>query len=73
MAVKKGEAALCVWSHAMMGEYEREEIFKTGCAPNLISLLDRGDAEERHGAMGCISTLALSEKHITEVVSNKAS
>jgi len=72
-AVKKGEAALHVWSHALLGEDEREEVFKTGCAANLAVLLDRGDDEERYGAMGCISALALSEKHIIEVASNKAS
>lgn len=71
--MKKGEAALHVWTHAMLGDNEREDIFKTGCASNLATLLERGDLDERFGAIGCISALVLSEKHITEVVSNKAS
>ncbi len=47
---------------------QREEIFKAGIAPLLQQLLERGDVEERHAAMGCVSVLALSEKHIAEVV-----
>ncbi|KAG2433810.1 hypothetical protein HXX76_008167 [Chlamydomonas incerta] len=64
----KLEAALNIWSMAIAGEEEREEIFKAGIAPLLQQLLERGDVEERHAAMGCVSVLALSEKHIAEVV-----
>ncbi|PNW76200.1 hypothetical protein CHLRE_12g544115v5 [Chlamydomonas reinhardtii] len=53
---------------AIAGEEEREEIFKAGIALLLQQLLERGDVEERHAAMGCVSVLALSEKHVTEVV-----
>ena len=69
--VKRGEAALHVWSHSMQGEDEREDVFKSGCAANLLLLVDRGDAEERFGCMGCLSALAASEKHIAEIINNK--
>ncbi len=48
-------------------------MFKTGCATNLIIMLDRGDADEKCAAMGAISLLAQSEKHMTEVVNTKVS
>ena len=42
--VKKGEAALHIWSHAMLGENEREDVFKTGCVINLMSMVRGRDA-----------------------------
>lgn len=50
---------------------QREEIFKTGCVPNLVSMLERGDTDDKLAAVGAISVLARSEKHITEVISSK--
>lgn len=109
--VRRGEAALHLWSHAIRGEPEvrstlgaytkdllnhvrrscrglaiglpemqaastllmpqREEIFKTGCIPNLLSMLERGDTDDKFAAIGAITVLARSEKHITEVISSK--
>ncbi len=39
--------------------------------PQLVSLLERGHIEERHGACGALYGLAQSEKHINEVISNR--
>ncbi|KAG2484368.1 hypothetical protein HYH03_016784 [Edaphochlamys debaryana] len=64
-------AALNIWSIVLGGEEEREDVFKAGLIPLLQSLLERGDVEERHATMGCISVLALSDKHIGEVVTNR--
>ncbi|GFR49626.1 hypothetical protein Agub_g11698 [Astrephomene gubernaculifera] len=61
-------AALNIWSMVLGGEDEREEVFKAGLVPLLQHLLERGDVEERHAAMGCLAVLAQSEKHVNEVV-----
>ena len=55
----------------MKGEPEREEIFKTTCIPNLHEAADKGTADEKFGAIGAISALILSEKHVAEVVTSK--
>jgi hypothetical protein len=57
-------ACSCHWA-------QREEIFKTSCIPQLISLLERGQEDERHGACGAICALAQSEKHITEIINHR--
>ncbi|GLC34833.1 hypothetical protein PLESTB_001169200 [Pleodorina starrii] len=64
-------AALNIWSMVLGGEDEREEVFKAGICPLLHTLLERGDVEERHAAMGCLSVLAQSEKHVAEVVTHR--
>ncbi|GAX80304.1 hypothetical protein CEUSTIGMA_g7742.t1 [Chlamydomonas eustigma] len=69
--VKRIEAILCIWSFANLSEEKREEIFKTGCGPNILSLVDRGDVEDKFAIMGAISALAQSDKHGHEVISNK--
>ncbi|GIL49673.1 hypothetical protein Vafri_5971 [Volvox africanus] len=71
--VVKGKltAALNIWSMVLGGEDEREEVFKAGLCPLLHVLLERGDVEERHAAIGCLSVLAQSEKHIAEVATNR--
>ncbi|EFJ45247.1 hypothetical protein VOLCADRAFT_94450 [Volvox carteri f. nagariensis] len=65
-------AALNIWSMVLGAEEEREEVFKAGICPVLHVLLERGDVEERHAAMGCLAVLAQSEKHVAEVVTNRA-
>jgi hypothetical protein len=50
---------------------QREEIFKTGCGSNILSLVDRGDVEDKFAIMGAISALAQSDKHGHEVLSSK--
>lgn len=69
--VHKVDALLIIWSHAMKGEVEREEIFKTAVLPNIQQLLDKGTVEDKFGAIGALSALAVSEKHVAELVTNK--
>ncbi|KXZ53324.1 hypothetical protein GPECTOR_7g1218 [Gonium pectorale] len=50
----------------------RDEVFKFGQIHQLLQiLLERGDVEERHAAVGCLAVLAQSDKHIADVVTNK--
>ncbi|KAL6758293.1 armadillo-type protein [Haematococcus lacustris] len=67
--VRKSEAAMCIWSHALGGELQREDIFKTQCIGFLVSMLERGQVEEKHAACGALYALAQSDKHLPEVVS----
>ncbi|KAJ9512889.1 hypothetical protein QJQ45_029134 [Haematococcus lacustris] len=67
--VRKSEAAMCIWSHALGGEVQREDIFKTQCIGFLVGMLERGQVEEKHAACGALYALAQSDKHLPEVVS----
>jgi len=69
--VRKGEAALQLWSHALGGEAHREEIFKGQCTTHIITLLEKGDHDDKFAAVGLLSVLVLSDKHIQEVVNGK--
>lgn len=71
--VRKIEAAIKVWSHALGSDYQREEIFKTQCIPQLQTLLERGLPEEKFAACGAIHALAQSDKHVAEVVNPRVS
>jgi len=66
--LRKVEGAIKIWSHALLGEGQREEIFKANCLPQLIALFERGAQDERFAACGAIYALAQSDKHIAEVV-----
>ena len=50
---------------------QRDEVFKSQCHLNLLTMLDRGDVEERHAAIGALGALAKSEKHVLDILSNK--
>ncbi len=69
---------VCVWGgghHLPLAPTyatQREEVFKAQVVPALVYLLERGQPEERWAACGALHALAQSEKHLTEVVSNKA-
>lgn len=48
---------------------QRDELFKAaGILAGVHTLLEKGDVEDRHAAMGCLVALAASEKHFMEVV-----
>lgn len=48
---------------------QRDELFKAaGMLAGVHTLLEKGDVEDRHAAMGCLVALAASEKHFMDVV-----
>lgn len=57
-----------------MNQKQRDELFKaTGMLAGVHNLLEKGDVEDRHAAMGCLVALAESEKHFMEVVTYRVS
>eukprot|EP00798_Chlamydomonas_sp_ICE-L_P025468 gene25468-11127_t len=69
--LSKGEACIGLWSRALEGETVREEIFKTGMAPFLLSFLEKASTEDKYAVMGGVQALARSEKHVAEIINNK--
>ncbi|MEW5297571.1 MAG: hypothetical protein WDW38_006743 [Sanguina aurantia] len=70
--MKKLVAVIGLWCHALHGEDQREELFKAaGILAGVHTLLEKGNMEDRHAAMGCLVALAASEKHFMDVVTHR--
>lgn len=57
----------------MLPSLQKDEIAKLGVLPVLVTLLGKGDTEERYAAMGCLQVMMTSDTWMREVMETASS